>query len=132
MYQVKFKYSLIKDIKTCFEIFSKRKWLKEEDIIVFKPSFSRFLKMIFNRPKLVFKSDFPIICYLVTNGTWGAYEHPNKIIIMPFDLPEDMSLHELIEHEIEHLKHPEAESMGQKEKEKYIEDHAKKVNSDES
>ena len=125
MYQVKFKYSLIKDIKTYFEISNQKEWLKEEQIITFNLSFIRFLKIIFNRPKIFFETDIPITCYWVTNGTWGAYEHPNKIIVMPFDLPEDMSLYELIEHEIAHLKYPEADNFNHKEKEEYIENKIK-------
>ena len=45
MYQIKFKYCLIKDIKTYFEMFSQKKWLEEEKIIIFKPSFIRFFKI---------------------------------------------------------------------------------------
>ena len=121
MYQVKFKYSLIEDIKVAIEIYSKRKWLKENEIIIFKPSILRFFKIIFTVPKISFESDIPVICYWVSNGSWGSYEYPDKIMIMPFDLPEDMSLKELIKHEITHLKHPESEKMEHTEKEKYIE-----------
>ncbi len=125
MYKIKFKYSLLKDIKTYFEISSKKEWLKKQNIKVFGPSVSRFFKIIFNRPKIVLESDIPVTCYWVTNGTWGAYEDPNKIIIMPFNLPDDMTLSELMKHEIMHLKHPEAEDMDHKEKEKYIEEFEK-------
>lgn len=126
MHKVKFKYSITKDIQTFFEILKKRKWLKEHDIKVFRPSFFRFLKIIFARPNIEFESDIPVTCYFVSNGTWGSYESPNKIVIMPFDLPEYMSLHELIEHEITHLKHPEADDMDHEEKERYIENKIKK------
>lgn len=126
MYQVKFKYSIIKDIQTFFEISKEKKWLREHDIKVFKPSFLRFLKIIFARPKIKFESDIPVTCYFVSNGSWGSYESPDKIIIMPFDLPDYMSLHELIEHEIEHLKHPEADEMDHEDKEQYIENKTKK------
>jgi hypothetical protein len=120
MHQVTFKYSLLKDFQNFFEIFGQRKWLKEQGIKFFWPSFFRLIKIIFRRPKIVFSTDIPVVCYFVSNGTWGAYEHPDRIIIMPFDLPEDMTLEELIGHEIAHLKHPEADSLEHAEKEKYI------------
>jgi len=121
MYQVKFKYSFIKDIQTAIEVYRERQWLEKHDIKVFKPSLFRFFKILFKRPKIKIETDIPVVCYWVSNGNWGSYEYPNKIIIMPYDLPEYMDLKELIKHEINHLKYPEAENMSHEEKEEYIE-----------
>lgn len=121
MNQINFKYSLVRDIIAIFDVYRQRKLIKDNKIIVFRPSFFRFLRILFFRPKINRSSDIKVNCYWVSHGTWGSYEYPDKIMIMPFDLPEDMSLEELIDHEIDHLKHPEAEEMEHKEKEKYIE-----------
>lgn len=114
-----YKYSLFYDIEWMLNTLKNKEWLKEKELVFFLPSFSRFFKLLFNRPKGPYiETEFDITCYWISSGTWGAYRPPNKIFICPHKIP---NLEKVIRHEITHLKHNEnVSSMEHDDKEKYI------------
>ena len=109
-----YKYNLLKDIKNLLNNLDRKEFFRKEDIIYFPFSFKRFLSILFKHytgkiawPEITTSEE--IICYVVTSGTWGAYESPNNIYILPWNLEKlnnfnNIGLKELIIHEINHLK----------------------------
>jgi hypothetical protein len=97
---------------------------KEHNIVYFKPTPERkaWLENWLKTVKLpVIESDPDVICYWRYFGVWGEY-HPedNSISICPFEIERAGGLEEVIKHELEHLKHPEANNLPHKDKEDYI------------
>lgn len=99
---------------------------KEHNIIYFKPTpklkiwLEKWLKT--TKPPVI-ECKPNIICYWRYFGTWGMY-HPedNSISICPYKIDNvPGGLEGVIRHEIEHLRHPEADTMPHEEKENYIE-----------
>lgn len=110
---IQYKYNLLKDIKNLLNNHGRKEFFSKEGIIYFPPSFKRFLAILFEYytgkiawPEITTSEE--MICYVVTSGTWGAYESPNKIFILPWKLEKmeqlnGIDLKGLIEHEIAHL-----------------------------
>jgi len=123
---IKYRYSLIKDIKNAIWILGDRKWFKNHDVVVFWPNPLRWIWLLFwiiFSKKPVIKADRDIVCYLVSSGTWGAY-HPEEyaISICPWKINQsiDKGIEGVIRHEILHLEHPEGDEMDHAEKEAYV------------
>ena len=126
-YQIKYKYNLFKDFKIFLHNIRNKKFLESEKIYTIKWSLKKYLRLLFNYytgklflPKI--KTKNRIICYIVSSGTWGAYELPNKIFICPLELNNlDMTIESLIKHELAHLKYEhKVANMTHKEKENFI------------
>lgn len=125
---IRYKYSLLKDIKNALWTIGDREWFKEHSsITVFWPNPLRwiwFLLWFIFAKKPTIQTENDIICYIVSSGTWGAY-HPDEmaISICPWKISEspDKNMEGIIRHEITHLEHPEADSWEHYEKENYIE-----------
>lgn len=99
-------------------------WCKEHQIVYFKPSKERkeWLKNWLKTVKLPQIECTPdITCYWRDFGVWGMY-HPedNSVSICPFEIEKAGGLEETIRHELEHLKHPEANDLPHENKEEYI------------
>jgi len=129
---IKYRYSLVRDIKNAIWTINDRKWFKEHSSIVkFWPNPIRWLWLLFwiiSTKKPNIETEESIVCYWVSSGTWGAY-HPDdmSISICPWKLeqcPDD--LEELIKHEILHLEHPEMDTLEHEKKERLIENLSKR------
>ncbi len=117
--KIKYKYNIYYDIEWMLNTLRNKKWLKEKELIFFKPSIFRLLKLWFNRPKGPdIDVEFNVTCYWISSGTWGAYRPPNKIFICPHKIP---NLAKVIRHEITHLKYNhDVYGMKHDDKEEYI------------
>lgn len=124
---ITYKYNPIIDFKIFLHNKRSEKFLNSEKIYIIKWSLFKYIRFIFsyifkkfNLPKVEVEND--AVCYLVSSGTWGSYELPNKVFICPLELENlGMSLNELIMHEIKHLKYErKVKNMTHEEKEKFI------------
>lgn len=107
---ITYKYSFWQDLKLFLHNRKNEKQLEENRVVFIYFSLSKYLKLLvdFHRGKI----DLPrlnlrenIVCYIVSSGTWGAYESPNKIFICPLEIDKLFcSMKELIVHEIVHLR----------------------------
>lgn len=121
---IKYHYNLIEDIKTHVGIWRDMKWLKENKIVIIRPSVFKTISVAFNwwvlkRPKVRFQCEKNIHCYWVSAGNWGSYYPPDKIHICPIKIPD---LERTVQHEITHIIYNEdVQGMTHEQKEAYIE-----------
>lgn len=105
-----YKYSILKEIKLIIHNYRNKKNLISKGIVFIDFNFWKFIKLYFR-----FKTgnialpqiEIPerVVCYIVSCGTWGAYELPNKIFICLNETNRlQMSIKDLILHEIVHLR----------------------------
>lgn len=130
-FEMRYKYSLVEDIKSVFWTLKSWRELKRDDVYIIKPSLRRWLWLLRNLPdpKVDFE-DLNIICYWVSCGVWGRYSHDHQAIyICPWEMAcVNETVESLIIHEVAHLKHPEAEDFPTyQEKEEYIEEKEKYI-----
>ena len=97
----------------------------KHNIIYFKPDKQRELWLenwmkTTTLPEI--ETDPDIVCYWRSFGTWGMYHPDDKSIsVCPYRIEEvPGGLEGVIRHELEHLKHPEADKMEHEKKEDYI------------
>lgn len=120
---MKYRYSLYEDLKIFLHTRRSMDFFAREGIYVIPWTLKRYIKFLWNfftyeRPDI----DVDMTCYFVSCGTWGAYELPDKVYVCPIDIEYlDITMRELIMHEIAHIKHEDAvQGMTHKEKEEYI------------
>lgn len=105
-----YKYSLVKELKMIIQNYNNKKYLINKGVVFIDFNFWKFVKLYiyFKRGKLELPAvniSENVVCYIVSCGTWGAYELPNKIFICLNNLEDlQMSVDELIIHEIVHLR----------------------------
>jgi len=124
---LKFKYNFWKDLFWMYKTYISMKELKRKDILVFKPSIKNWIRLWFKKPegKINISVRYPITCYWISSGTWGAFTPPNTIYICPWKKDGGMySVNELkrvIFHELFHLYYyEETKTLTFKEREDYI------------
>lgn len=120
---IQYHYNIIEDIKAHFSMWQKRKWLKENDIVIIRPNIFNTVSVAFSwwilkRPKVSFQCDKNVHCYWVSAGNWGSYYPPDKIHICPINIP---NLERTIKHEITHILYDQdVQDMTHQEKEAYV------------
>ena len=127
---ITYKYSIREDIKMYKHDKKITDFLEKEDIWVVEFGVIKYLKFLYTYytggfclPQI--DTPFDITCYMMSRGTWGSYQLPNTIQICPLEMENlNMSMEELLEHEITHLLHEkDVQGMTHKEKEDFIESH---------
>lgn len=102
------------------------KELREKNLVVFYPSLTRMISLWFRKPsKLNVDVRYPITCYWISAGTWGAFTPPNEIFICPWKKDGGMysaeELKRVIMHELQHLYFfDETKDMNFTDRENYI------------
>ena len=99
---ITYKYSFWQDLKLFLHNRKSKKQLEKNGVVFICFSFAKYVKLLldFYRGRI----DLPglnlkvnIICYIISSGTWGAYESPNKIFICPLETDKlSRSMKELI------------------------------------
>jgi len=117
---IKYKYNLLVDFKIIGQTFYYYRWLKSKGIKIIHPNHFRMVSLWWrlpdNLPKINLKKD--ITCYIVSCGTWGAYQEPDKIFICPYGIKD---VEDVINHEIRHLEYAnETRHMTHEDREKYV------------
>ena len=126
-YKIIYKYNLIRDFRHSFDMIVHARSWNPEGVRVFWPNPLRWLWLMWwhvTNPKPVIEESKQYTVYFVHAGCWGEYRPDrNEVIICPWKVDEsiDKTLEELINHELTHLEHPEADDWAYGEKEDYIE-----------
>ena len=126
---ITYRYSIYEDVKIFLHNKKNEGFIKNHGLYYIRWSLGAYLKLLYHHffkrlelPNIDIDKD--IVCYIVSSGTWGAYELPNKIYLCPIDMQHlPMSVEELIKHEIAHLKYEKlVKDKTHEEKEKFIND----------
>lgn len=121
MPKLAYRYSLKWDLVWAFRTNRNAGWLKSKKLVVFNPSLFQMIKLWFKKPiGPEIGTEFPVVCYWISSGTWGSYTPPNKIFICPRGLK---NIEKVIRHELAHIKYnDEVQKMTYEDKERYIND----------
>ncbi len=116
---IKYRYSLIKDIRWALEYSSKE--MDAYGVVHFAPNLFLWLWTMFwflfaRKPQVEWSG----ICYIRSSGCWGMYHPQFNMSISVCPLGSDNAPYGLkgsIKHEIVHLEHPEWDELPHEEKE---------------
>ncbi len=83
--KLKFRYSLLADLRWIFRTFRDARGLEEKGLVVFRPSLKNMFSLWRERPGAIdIEVIRPMTCYWISAGTWGAFTPPDRIYICPW------------------------------------------------
>lgn len=119
MEKIRYRYSLKWDLTWAYRTIKNYRWCRSKGLPIFTPSVLKMIELWICRPvgpKI--ETEFPVTCYWISSGTWGAYTPPDKVFICPRN---QKNIERVIKHEITHLKYnDDVKNMTHEEKEKFI------------
>lgn len=124
--KLKFKYSPLIDLRWSLRTLLNGRSLERKGLAVFRPSFSRMLSLWSRRPEAIdVEVEWPITCYWVSAGTWGAFIPPDRILLCPWKKAGGAysaeELRRVIRHELFHLYYyDETKGMSHADREAYV------------
>lgn len=105
-YFLRYRYSLLVDLRNSWQTWRERGWLKEHNLAYTMPSLYATWKLFRKQPMgTPIETDRPITCFWVSSGTWGSYKVPDCIYVCPWYIEQGGGLERVIHHELLHLKH---------------------------
>jgi len=121
-----FRYSLFVDLRWLWHTFLNARRLEERGLAVFRPSLWAMATLWLRRPEPAdVEVEFPVTCYWISSGTWGAFTPPDRILLCPRKKDGGFysadELRRVIRHELFHLYYyEETRAMSHADREAYI------------